>query len=346
MLTRFVLGLTALLTITSLSFGQITIQSSDFSSVGTSLSFGDVSEATFDVGQSGANQSWTFGNYDYSVRLQRDYINPAQGPHGSLFQSATRAAHTVASNYPNYAQYDYFRIESGGLYYLGSEDNQGNMTVISGTIVPMPLPLVYQASWSSVSIDTVINDPYHLAIDIDSISYSVDSWGTVHTPYGDYPCLREFTDRRLYAYDNGVLTNTIQYLSYTWINQAGNEVITIGRYSDDGNPQFTTGELTMIDVPMAVADTRQPVVREFFLGQNYPNPFNPTTTLPITLDRSGQVSIEIYDMVGRTMFNESIVLSAGSHTMPINAEGWASGNFLVRVSSADEQQTIKMQLIR
>lgn len=38
---------------------------------------------------------------------------------------------------------------------------------------------------------------------------------------------------------------------------------------------------------------------EFSLGQNYPNPFNPTTTIPFSLDKPGEVRLAIYNLQGQ-----------------------------------------------
>ena len=53
---------------------------------------------------------------------------------------------------------------------------------------------------------------------------------------------------------------------------------------------------------------------EFVMHQNYPNPFNPTTTLRYDIPEDGNVSILIYDMMGRqirTLVNRNV--SAGYH---------------------------------
>ncbi|MFQ6115129.1 MAG: hypothetical protein ACE5NG_13790 [bacterium] len=38
---------------------------------------------------------------------------------------------------------------------------------------------------------------------------------------------------------------------------------------------------------------------EFRLEQNYPNPFNPTTTIEFALPRRSQVTLKLFDLLGR-----------------------------------------------
>ena len=91
---------------------------------------------------------------------------------------------------------------------------------------------------------------------------------------------------------------------------------------------------------------------EFSLLQNYPNPFNPTTTISYTLPEAGQVSLVIYDMMGRQV--STLVdgfRDAGRYTQQWNAgndngTGLASGIYYAQLISGSFQQTIKMVLMR
>ncbi len=71
----------------------------------------------------------------------------------------------------------------------------------------------------------------------------------------------------------------------------------------------------------------------FTLHPNYPNPFNAQTVIPFTLDFSGRVKIDIFDITGRSVGVQYIepLLQAGMHEFVWNAEGMASGVYLVRL---------------
>jgi len=70
----------------------------------------------------------------------------------------------------------------------------------------------------------------------------------------------------------------------------------------------------------------------FTLHQNYPNPFNVQTMIPFTLDRAGKVELTVYDVLGREVrVLHATPLQAGTHEVLWNAEGFASGVYLVRL---------------
>ncbi len=62
------------------------------------------------------------------------------------------------------------------------------------------------------------------------------------------------------------------------------------------------------------------------LAQNYPNPFNPATSVTFSLPATMEVRLAVYDALGRevaTLIDG--VRSAGSHSVQLDAGGWASG---------------------
>ena len=71
----------------------------------------------------------------------------------------------------------------------------------------------------------------------------------------------------------------------------------------------------------------------FSLSPIYPNPFNAATTVSFNLSSSGNVSLKVFDITGREV--QSLVnghLSLGKHEAVWDAEGCASGVYLVRLT--------------
>ncbi|MBC8044257.1 MAG: T9SS type A sorting domain-containing protein [Rhizobacter sp.] len=85
----------------------------------------------------------------------------------------------------------------------------------------------------------------------------------------------------------------------------------------------------------------------FQLYQNYPNPFNPSTTIQFSLPAAAQVSLKIYDVLGRTvttLVNER--RPAGVHTATFNANRLSSGVYFYRLQAGTSMQTRKMLLLK
>ncbi|HSW56357.1 MAG TPA: YCF48-related protein [Ignavibacteriaceae bacterium] len=86
----------------------------------------------------------------------------------------------------------------------------------------------------------------------------------------------------------------------------------------------------------------------FTLYQNYPNPFNPSTTIQFSLPKSGDVTLKIYDILGRevaTLLNET--KNAGSYSVTFNASGLSTGIYFYQLSVGNEfRQTKKLVLIK
>tara|TARA_R110000868_G_scaffold304437_14_gene565167 strand:- start:3917 stop:7564 length:3648 start_codon:yes stop_codon:yes gene_type:complete len=85
----------------------------------------------------------------------------------------------------------------------------------------------------------------------------------------------------------------------------------------------------------------------FELSQNYPNPFNPSTNIEFSLPIQSQVSLIVYDLLGRQVaLLENGELEAGIHTYRWDASNLASGIYIYRLVSDQKVVTKKMTLIK
>ncbi|MCP4568474.1 MAG: T9SS type A sorting domain-containing protein, partial [FCB group bacterium] len=90
----------------------------------------------------------------------------------------------------------------------------------------------------------------------------------------------------------------------------------------------------------------------FELGQNFPNPFNPATTIPVELERSSRIDLQVYDILGRRQKTVlSAILPAGSHDLiwdgsDDQGRDVPSGIYFYRLRTDQRQSTRKMILLR
>lgn len=86
---------------------------------------------------------------------------------------------------------------------------------------------------------------------------------------------------------------------------------------------------------------------EYKLYQNYLNPFNPVTTIQYDVPKTSQVSLKIYDILGRevtTLVNEEKV--QGKYTTQFNASRLSSGVYFCRITAGKFNAVKKMMLIK
>lgn len=93
-------------------------------------------------------------------------------------------------------------------------------------------------------------------------------------------------------------------------------------------------------IPKISAPATQNIAGDFRLDQNYPNPFNPKTAISFQLPFESQVSLKIYDVLGRevaTLINE--VRKAGLNRADWDAQGCASGVYYYRLVVQSQGKT-------
>ena len=85
----------------------------------------------------------------------------------------------------------------------------------------------------------------------------------------------------------------------------------------------------------------------YALLQNFPNPFNPSTSIRFQLPESGNVTLKIYDILGReviTLVDE--FKTEGRYEVKFNASSLASGVYLYRLMVNDFITVKKMLMIK
>ena len=68
--------------------------------------------------------------------------------------------------------------------------------------------------------------------------------------------------------------------------------------------------------------------------QNYPNPFNPSTSIKFGLPEASDVSLKVYDIIGRevaTLANDQLM--AGYYSYNFNARNLSSDVYIYRIAA-------------
>jgi len=103
--------------------------------------------------------------------------------------------------------------------------------------------------------------------------------------------------------------------------------------------------------PMVTAVEDELAPEKFALSQNYPNPFNPSTKIEYSLEKSAQVSLKIYNVLGlevATLVNGR--QEAGSYTVPFGADkttsALSSGVYFYRLQAGQFTDIKKMLMLK
>ncbi len=115
----------------------------------------------------------------------------------------------------------------------------------------------------------------------------------------------------------------------------GGERSDMGAYSGEG------GTVDIDD------DTGLPLPQQTSLSQNYPNPFNASTIIKYELPKQSQVTVDVYDILGRrvaSLVDDDQV--AGYHQVIWSAEDVASGVYFYKIQAGEYIETKKMMLVK
>ena len=112
------------------------------------------------------------------------------------------------------------------------------------------------------------------------------------------------------------------------------------------NGEFQISEIivanTQYEVPVDL-----PLATSFSLHDAYPNPFNPTTTLRLEMPLSGEINVEIYNLLGQSVATlASGYMDAGKYDLTWDASNASSGMYFVKAQADGFTKTQKLMLIK
>lgn len=130
---------------------------------------------------------------------------------------------------------------------------------------------------------------------------------------------------------------------YIGISSGNNKVWPFWYDDKTGTMQAWTCEVNL----ELIGITSNEAPAQFELKQNFPNPFNPNTTIKFSIAKKGEVSLVIFDALGRKVSElANGVMNAGDYSFDFNAEKLSSGVYFYRLSTEGFQSTKKMLLVK
>lgn len=245
-------------------------------------------------------------------------------------------------------EYDYFNDDTLGISYL-------TFKVTGDTVLEDGLKYfvyTYDERYNHKGfcrIDTadyVVYDGYYTGFKLDIFSdsiwidpYGIETWISVDT--SKVGNLNIISPQLIFQQGYGVFNRTLSKgfgLSYSEAGDLGLHQRRCLIYAKIDGIEY--------GYPVGVADKNK-IELKFNLFQNYPNPFNPTTTIEYYLNKSAEIKLEVFDLLGKkikTLVNE--FQKIGEYIVTFDSDNLPSGIYFYRLISGDYSETKKLILLK
>ena len=260
-----------------------------------------------DHGTAGENQTWDLsGPLNTSFSITREFVAPSETPYAGRFTTANLAEKLTSFDFSEGAFYNFYEVGPNRAIEVGNVA----VVYVMGTMVEnvnedlhlvAPLPLTTVSAWTETIKDTTIEVGAFTSILFDSTVISVDGWGKIILPGGEFDCLRLFEQCWTHSQTviNGVIIDSSweSALSYIWVDK--NHFVLAAVTSQDGetDPNFTSASAFS---RLAGGSTALSEIKD--LGQQLnisgPNPFKDKLQIRVDLDQANNVRLSIFDLQG------------------------------------------------
>ncbi|HEX9659507.1 MAG TPA: T9SS type A sorting domain-containing protein [Rhodothermales bacterium] len=315
---------------------------------------GDVGTVLTEMGE---DKVWNISSSDFgpALTLPVEYREPPftglPGADVAHFEDATHAfiiVDIIAEELPEPVELvNYSTLEDSQLLHFGfaarvDADEDGDLDEVAVTFDPadveMIFPLTMGSEWTSETSQTfnVVGLGSFPGATVSTTS-EVVGWGTLVTPSGSAQVLQIVDNLVISTFGIAIESRTIRFigpLQETAGKRALQGIFAAVDLDQSGSVSDVTYTVFEADggASTAAEDVSE-LPSGIRLDPSYPNPFNPATTIPFSVEKSGNAVITIHDLLGRQV--DVIldgVVSAGTHTVAWDAAGHPSGMYHVRLS--------------
>jgi hypothetical protein len=189
--------------------------------------------------------------------------------------------------------------------------------------------------------------------DNKSFIHEVDSSNNASNPvysYFDNPLTNNNPDANILV--TPILQNSgyFDHVQGVWYDSTAKKWVLYNEDLTDYNlgVKYNVYVANSLGLPTSVEEeNNSATINNFELQQNYPNPFNPTTQIRFTLAEQSQVTLKVYNVLGKeiaTLVND--IKGAGVHEVSFDGSGLASGVYFYTLQTGKFTQTRKMILIK
>ncbi|MBZ0265662.1 T9SS type A sorting domain-containing protein [bacterium] len=96
----------------------------------------------------------------------------------------------------------------------------------------------------------------------------------------------------------------------------------------------------------AVGNAADELPESVFIGKCYPNPFNNTVSLSVTLPSQSTVKLEVYNLLGQQVYQQTAQFARGTHVLNFGNEQLVSGVYYLITQVGETRKTQKIVLLQ
>ncbi|MEM8560492.1 MAG: M36 family metallopeptidase, partial [Bacteroidota bacterium] len=160
------------------------------------------------------------------------------------------------------------------------------------------------------------------------------------------PCSPGFVDARDAILEADRLANNGVNQDLIWAAFAKRG---LGVNADQGSPNDRTDGTEDFTTPPPVAsETDEALTGTHSLSAVYPNPFNPQASFTLQVAAAQDVTVAVYDMLGRrvSVLHDGALAAGSVHRFAVDGQGFASGTYVLRVQGERFAETRRLTLVK